>query len=1469
MHASSKFLSQLPGTVEFAVFDIEKSCRLFLSRTPGYSYHLHQIRSRVKPNAGQQRDNRTQNNIKISYHHYGGYTIFGFMVARLVGTTALLCLSAVTLRRCERDSACLLWKCPEFALTATFLYASIMAIISITSTIKSRLATAYNIVTLLSVLGVYMYRDLYPLATYSLQPADRGEGEILWAKISVLTLVAVFIPLFTPRRYVPAEPKNPAPVPNPEQTASWISRLTYTYVDAIILLASKVPHLGHDQLPPLSDDDYSLYQSNNAFPHLDSFRGAKRRHLFFGLMHYFRRDYVILGLSILSASLWAFVAPIGINKTLHYLEAGGAGESIRPWVWISFLLVGPLLQSVSEHWSMFTETKIRVRLQAVLTQLVFEHSLRIRLKPETSTNGADDGPISMETSLDASRAYLPKTPRHSGNLIGRINNLVTTDLGNMVEGVNFLSLGIFSCSLQIILSILFLNQILGWSALVGLATTLALTPLAGYVGKLFKTILTNCLQTDARVQNISEAVSVLRMIKLFGWEINMSQRLDHTREEELKWLWKMKVSPRTNSFIPTVSMLLTYAAYTVIMKRQLNASRIFSSMAVFGILREQLHRISWQTTLLIEGETPRGSFVSWTQHFSSPVLVDEDDQSSTFGFRDATFTWSSEDGDGSLTPSSRNFRLHIDGELLFRRNRINLIIGPTGSGKTSMLMALLGEMHFIPSNFNSWFNLPRAGGIAYAAQESWVQNATIRDNILFGTPYDEERYQKVIRQCALERDLRLFDAGDKTEARVTLARAIYSPAEIILLDDVLAALDVHTSAWIVDQCFRGDLVKGRTILLVTHNVALAGPIANFVVSIGLDGSVQTQGTDIDVGLANDPILALEVEHDKALIEMEKEEIQPTPQTILDGKLVVAEEIVEGHITWRSMKLLLLGFGGNHPILFFTWFLGFWGSQYETHDPSEVFVSFYLTVFTAILISYISLFSLTNFYYNYRSVSASRVIHANWLILFSEALSESLSTNRWLDETPTARIIARCTQDIHTIDEHIPQSLMWVIDQGIGALMKLLIITLFTPIFLFPGMAVGVLGIFMGNLYLKAQLSVKREMSNARSPLLAHFNAAIQGLVSLRAYGAQESFKDESHKRIDHYSRTARTSWNLNRWIGLRIDVLGASFTAGLASYLVYGQSVSASNTGFSLNMAVSFCTYIFWLIRIFNELEVESNSLERIQGYLDIDHEPKPTESGKPPASWPTSGDLRVENLSARYSQSGPKVLHDLSFHIASGQRIGIVGRTGSGKSSLTLALLRCILTEGTVYYDGIPTNTINLDALRSSITIIPQTPELLSGTLRQNLDPFDQNDDATLNDALRAAGLFSLQEEAGKASITLDSKIASGGNNLSVGQRQIIALARAMIRRSKLLILDEDYQTDSVIQSALRTQLERDVTIITVAHRLQTIMDADKIMVLDSGTIVEFSTPKDLLSKEKGALRALVEGSGDKSFLYALAEGM
>ncbi|KAF9567104.1 hypothetical protein CPC08DRAFT_733223 [Agrocybe pediades] len=1384
---------------------------------------------------------------------------------------------------------------------------------------------------LLTTLGIYVFRNLWPLATYDQEPADTFEGRLMWIKLMLLFIVGLVIPLITPRRFVPVDNESARTSPSPEQTSSWASKLTYTYIDPIIATAYKVPHLQVDQLPPLADVNHAKYQCNTAFPYLDIYTGAKRRHLFWGLLYHFRMEYLTLSASLIAAGVTSFAAPFAIKQLLTYIETGGENASVKPWFWILLLLLGPLTNSIFQHWDGYLQNIILVRLQALLTQLVFNHSLRIRLKADIPTNVPDrsylnaatqtavqavstdipepDADIShpaAETIISSntledvisetndsgegtSQSALPprdevsETSKSKGaeNLTGKINNLVTSDISSVGQGDDFVSL-FFYMPLQIGLSIFFLYKILGWSALVGLLTLIGVSPIPGWIAKRNQDLEKVKMQkTDARVQMISEIISVIRMVKLFGWEEKTLKMVNEKREDELKYLLKTKAS--ISGFVPTLAMLFTYATYTVIMKQDLTASKIFSSMAVFTIMRNQLNSVSYKLNVFISAKVALDRINQFLQEaetldryangqddigpFSLPTNSNEA-TSDTIGFCKAAFSWSTPTVAGEPTPD-RHYTLKISDELSFKPGCINMIVGPTGSGKTSILMALLGEMHFMPLGPDSWYHLPRREGVAYAAQESWVQNATIRENILFGSIYDETRYRAVIQQCALERDLELFEAGDQTEvgergltlrqARVTLARAIYSSAQIILLDDVLAALDAHTSSWIVNRCLRGDLVRGRTVLLVTHNVALVGPIASFVVSVGNDGTIKAQGTEVTTVVDQDAQLNLQKQQNEQFLDKDRKS-EEQPAHAQSGKLVLAEEIIEGRVSWKTLNLLISALGGNHPIMFFsllllgltgsrlayiaeTWFLGVWGAQYEIHAPSEVSLSFYVGIFASITFAAIIVDTVVNVVFFARTIVAARVIHSQLVDSVFKA------TFRWLDETPTARVIARCTQDVRTVDGPLAHSMCFAMDQFLEVAIRLAVIMLVSPLFVIPGAVVGFFGAIVGILYLKAQLSMKREMSNSRSPILAHVNASVHGLVSVRAYGAQNMFKEELIRHIDHYSRISRMSGDLNRWVGLRTDFLGAIFTALLAFYQVYLQDISASNIGFSLNMAVSFCISIFWSIQLYNDFEVESNSLERIQSYLEIEHEPKSADAGKPPAYWPGSGDLVVQNLSARYSQSGPNVLHDLSFRIRSGERVGIVGRTGSGKSSLALSLLRCIVTEGNIIYDGIDTETLNLDALRSSITIIPQVPELMSGTLRQNLDPFDQYDDASLNDALKSAGLFSLQEGMDGNRLVLDSPISAGGNNLSVGQRQIIALARAMMRGSKLLIFDEDYQTDAVIQETLRTRLSPDTTVLTIAHRLQTVMDADKI--------VEFDSPRVLLQKDNGAFRLLVEESG------------
>ncbi|KZV91547.1 P-loop containing nucleoside triphosphate hydrolase protein [Exidia glandulosa HHB12029] len=1509
----------------------------------------------------------------------GGTEIFVWKFLRFLGCLALLGSSIYLLVVSPHDHSTERHPDPSLLLHASlvgvYTYASALALVGLLVPVRKVKAISVHLgFVLFAVWSTYVYRDVWPLATYTLAPLD-DINKFFVAYFTILTFVGVVAPLLVPTPYIPLDPLNPSPEPAPEQTASLWSFMMFSFLDPLVWAGYRSVHLAYDRLPALADYDASLHLKARAFKHLDPFlHGKGPRHAVWGFVGIFKREYVVLSIMISLRVITSFLAPIGLNRLLNYLETGGLNATVKPWLWISWLFWGPLISAIAMQWYIFVATRMLVHAESIVTELVFEHALRIRIKEEAHAGPKQITPAPSETTTivepeeddtssspegsetvqgsesgtsatnkkkrsasaatTASSAPAPEEKKEGGNLVGKINNLVTSDLSNISEARDFLFLVLY-CPLQIVICLWFLYIVLGWSAFAGLATMIATFPLPGWIASKVQKISTERMKkTDARIQHVTETMGLLRMIKLFAWENKINDRLRAKREDELVWIRKGRImnllNMNLNYWVPLLTMMVTYTTYTLVLGNALSASVVFSSMAVFEMLRDQLHITFYTVPIIIQAKV---SLDRLTDYLNNTELLDrfavqKDSEGAQFnlppadiapdaiGFHDAAFRWANAPPtSGTTTPGSviststssgrRNFRLRVDGTLLFKRGALNLVVGPTGSGKTSLLLALFGELHFEPENPTSWYQLPREGGVAYAAQEAWVQNETIKQNILFGAPYDEERYKKVLYQCALERDLSLFDAGDETEvgekgltlsggqkARITLARAIYSQAAIVLLDDVLSALDVHTSKWIVDKCFKGDLVHGRTIILVTHNVALVTDVAEFVVSLSIDGRVLSRGT-ITEALLKDKKLLAEVTKAQEEIEIEEQAIdEPKPDEVADpnkvhqpkkdGKLIVAEEIEEGHVSWAALSLYLYSLGGVVFWIVFlggmfgaeittiiqTYFLGYWGSQYDkVADPKDVPVPKYLLGYGALLLTGSIIYSIAYTTFVFGSLRASRSIHNR---LIDSILGTTL---RWLDVVPTSRVITRCTQDLRAVDGPVSSELSDLIELGVALLCKLCAVIFMSPIFVVPGMIAASVGWWCGQLYIASQLSVKREMSNARSPVLGHFGAAITGLTSIRAYGAEAAFKTESMKRIDKYTRAARSFYNLNRWICIRMDAIGGLFSSGLATYLVYGpHTLDAAKTGFSLVMAVAFSSMILWFVRVLNQFEVEANSLERILQYVSIEQEPKPTEEGKPPAYWPASGDLRVEHLDAKYSTDGPLVLNDINFELKSGERVGVVGRTGSGKSSLTLSLLRCIFTSGHVYYDGLATDKLNLEALRGNITIIPQQPELLSGSLRQNLDPFEEHDDATLNDALRAAGLFSLQEESEEGRITLETAISSGGGNLSLGQRQIIALARAITRRSKVLILDEataavDYATDTAIQESIRREL-KDVTLITVAHRLRTIMDADKIMVLDAGRLVEFDSPKALLKKKGGLLRSLVDESADKDELIAMANG-
>ncbi|CED83676.1 Multidrug resistance-associated protein/mitoxantrone resistance protein, ABC superfamily [Phaffia rhodozyma] len=1483
--------------------------RLYRRRRSG-DYHPVSSASSDTIAADQDETTETDGTTKLRLDHgfiarNGGSMVLAWGIVRFAGLILLAVLSVIAGAAADRrrESAV------EFTLAGFFTYVAVLSAGSIVyrpsifSTLTHTLK-AHITCLLIVAFGVFAVRDIWPMLTFTVDSKDNLSA-LMWIRLATIALLAIFAPIFTPRTFIPLSPSNPTP-PTPEQTSSIFSVLFFVFLDPIIFKTWKLPSLPYEDLPRLADIDQAQHLRDQMMHLLDPKSKHPRatkgyRHLGWRILRAWWKEAIYCVLLAIAFTVLEFASPLGVNRLLHYLETGGKKAVVKPWVWIAWIGLGPWFQGFAFNIFIYISTRFMVRCESILTQVLFEHSLRIQPRDE-SAGKANDGESSEngEPTADANKG---------ANIVGKINNLMSNDLDSLINA-RMIFLDIISAPLGVIISAWGLYSILGWSSFVGIGFLVLTMPVPAKLAMLQHG--TQKQYTDAsdnRVQRVTEAINSLRITKMFGIEENVKAQIQELRSKELKLNRKRKLLSMgmsvSNYTLPLLVMVVTFAVFTVFQHGDLSSSTVFSAISVFAIFSSSLTTF-FQISRYIESYVAlqrMNKFLHETELIDRYAEADESEEEvenpDYIGFHNASFAWLKNVKEGD---NVRNFKLHID-DLKFKKGKINLVAGATGSGKTSLLMALLGEMHF-EAKPGSSFSLPRAGGVAYADQQSWLQNQTLRENILFGSEYDEERYNKVVYQCALERDFGLFDAGDQTEvgekgltlsggqkARITLARAVYARAEILLLDDILSALDVHTSKWIIDKCLAGDVIAGRTVILVTHHIGMARGVADYLVSL-YDGRVKAQGS-ITETLKEDPKLFIEEKEDEGKEDIAEEitvvegDIDEKPAKS-DGKLVLAEEKAEGHVSIRAVRLLIDSLGG--PLFWVgvlssftldqvltlgqTWWLGQWSEQYDIKAPDDVSISYYLGLYCLLVL--FGTLAMTSGYtiWQFGAVRSGMRIHHQ---LLNSVFSASL---RWLDSTPQGRIVSRFVRDTRTIDGEFTELTSSVIDMGLSLLIKLVAIAIIVPWFSLSALVVALLGGFIAELYIHCQMSVKRDVSNNKSPLFSHFGDALSGLISVRAYGAESKVRAEALRRVDKYSRATVTFYNLNRWCNCRFDVLAAVFSCCLAAYLVYGPGDRTPSTvGFTLAVSVQFSSMILWFVRIFNMFEVSGNSLERVQDYLIIEHEKAGTPQGVPPAYWPSSGSISINNLTARYSADGPVVLDDINLEIKSGERIGVVGRTGSGKSTLALALLRLIPTTGDVLIDDRSCAATNLDALRSKITIIPQDPTLFSGTLRLNLDPYAEHEDSVLLQAMKSSGLAGMPGQPstngtstpGGHAITLDTEIAAGGDNLSQGQKQLVALARGLVRRSKIFLLDEatasvDFETDTMIQTSIRTELDG-VTLITIAHRLRSIMDYDKILVLAAGKVLEFDSPKKLLENPTGHLSQLVDSSADAEELRSMAQ--
>ncbi|KAJ2619936.1 hypothetical protein GGI26_005432 [Coemansia sp. RSA 1358] len=878
---------------------------------------------------------------------------------------------------------------------------------------------------------------------------------------------------------------------------------------------------------------------------------------------------------------------------------------------------------------------------------------------------------------------------------------------------------------------------------------------------------------------------------------------------------------------------------------------------------------------------------------------------------------------------------------------LSIVAGSTGSGKSSLLLAFIGEMtltrgrvllptvdsRILAANdrkYRDVIELSNEGlaisDIAYVAQEPWLRNATIRENILFGEPYNRDRYEAVLHACALKPDLRILKAGDMSEIgergvtlsggqkqRVALARAVYSNRRILLIDDCLSAVDAHTGKHILMECLlnKTSLMQGRTCVLVTHHVSMCLPFAHYVVMMH-KGSIVLKGTPKELQMQDGFPDALtefqssdttsdftnsdngdnqhkpterqqdddDNEYTKDAINMlndtksedeytlerlqkiaEQKGIDPNSNlSTLQGILVKDEERENGQVKFEVWKTFTSVCGGR---LFWVFLVISIARQYVT---------------------------------TFGSITASKNVHRQLLRSVVHA------TPRFFDTTPIGRIINRFSSDLQKIDQTAVDSLVNLISGITAILTTFVIVSSVIPMFIIAAVAILIAYICIGIYYLKTVRELKRLRANSASPVTSLFGEMVNGISTIRAFGAKKLYIQEALNRTCINNRLDYALWFTERWLSIRLNFLGllVSFISAIFIFMNLDR-MDAGLAGFLLSYATSFLSYTLWIIRSYSNNELNMNSVERVIQYTKVEQEAAldSAPQHKPPLSWPTKGDVQVENLVAEYVPSVP-ILHSISFSVKHGEKIGVVGRTGAGKSTLSLALLRFIeASSGRIMLDGVDISKIGLEDLRRNVTIIPQDPVLFNGTIRFNLDPFNEYPDEIVWDALRRTHLVRKHSSHSSSSVasistgedgieaaeplavermsgifsSLDAEIKENGQSLSLGQRQLVALARALVRRSRLIIMDEatasvDFDTDDRIQRTIRGYEFANSTLFCIAHRLRTIIDYDRVLVLDKGKVAEFDTPYNLLQSKDGIFRSMCEKSGEYEYLVAASSG-
>ncbi|XP_014663259.1 PREDICTED: multidrug resistance-associated protein 7-like [Priapulus caudatus] len=1191
----------------------------------------------------------------------------------------------------------------------------------------------------------------------------------------------------------------------------------------------------------------------------------------------FGLEYYSLGVLKFLGDACGFLGPILLHELITFME--NTEEPARNgYLYATGLMGSTLLGAMlSVHFS-YRVSLVSMKVRAALVTSVYKKSVQVSLDTMATFN------------------------------TGEIVNFMSSDTDRIVNFCNSFH-QFWSLPFQISISLYLLHQQVGLAFLAGLGFAILLIPVNRWIAiKIMELSKSMMHHKDSRVKVINELLHGIRVIKFYAWESYFMERINSMRQSELRSLKGRKYLDALCVYFwattPVLISILTFSTYAL-MGNKLTAAKVFTSLALFNMLIAPLNAFPWVINGLMEAWVSLErvqAFLRLTDlqlsSYYSPMIVHGADKDKVVSIRNGAFRWSHEKltsyspGADELTASNNEDYLRQQQSSTYSSMLSHLcmdihqgqligIVGKIGSGKSSLLYAMLGEMERIHGTISSQALYQ---GFGYAAQEAWIQHGTLRDNIQFGSRYDASRYWAAIDACCLLDDLKILPAGDQTEigengvtlsggqkARVALARAIYQEMDIYLLDDPLSAVDAQVGAHIFKQCIMGVLCK-KTRILCTHHLQYM-QFCDLVVALDRGKivkygppSVVLQNTDFLTSISTLPSSS------SLELQMESEEVE-SDESKVEGEVLVQDEEKEvgvvkmqiylvywkavGHCLAASVLFSLLFMQASRNIS--DWWLAFWVSHSHAsglmHVPGNL--STELPRDTTSVLLWQS--SSSDDYLSYGRYIGIMKYTSNNIMTTLYVLGDFLAPVSFFDATPIGRIVNRFSSDVYSVDDSLPFIMNILLAQLYGLAGTISITCYGLPWFSLLLLPLAAIYYHIQKYYRHTSRELKRLASVTLSPVYAHFSETLTGLASIRAFRATARFMQENQNTLEINQKANFAGQVASQWLNVRLQLLGVVMVTGVAFITVlehHYQSVNTGLVGLAISYALSVTNLLSGVISSFTETEKQMVSVERAQQYIaDIAserHEGLLLVS----ESWPSEGVVKFQNVRMAYKKNLPAALDGVSFETRAGEKLGIVGRTGSGKSSLFLALFRMVeLQSGSITVDGVLTKLLSLKELRSKLAIIPQDPFLFSGTVRENLDPTEQFAGDQLWEVLDACHLADKVHHMGG----LESEVSERGKHFSVGQRQLMCLARALLTGAKVLCIDEatasvDFETDQLIQQTIRAMFA-DSTVMTIAHRINTVEDSDRVLVMSGGKVVELATPADLLKNKQSHFYSLVHG--------------